>query len=476
MTQMGGSHLENVAEDILCLILMLCDIYTVLSVSQVNKSLRRIAYSKQIWICLIADLSARGLIDLPHDRALQTYSVVEMFEEVKRVVLGPQTWSRPELTPIISREIKVSNSSADDTRSHELLPGGIYLLVEQSFHLELWHVPTSAVIWSLNCPLVSRSKYSIELVDHQRSAIFQYFNLPRLMRFIHIDLDTGYSKKVFELVSPQETSFASWPKISGDFFHCGLWGPTEGNYFMAGNWRTGTTAMFKCESPTEVNPWIPLQTNLVAGHIFSARHLPPQSLWIHTFSLKDFFSRWQPTRLTSIDDAISIYDMPPTISQLLPFKYPRRAHMGLYESPLRHDTYKLMLYVIGHQPSRYSLKGMRQTLSTLLKNTTIMERAQKAPCTLYSFHLSISDNTIVNSALSSSAGSPYLYSHGIMSYAGYVETRIGVTSLHLCDPYTRKVRDQKLGPIEAPKIGHLSQYSHAVTSCKNSSYIISYYV
>ncbi|KAJ7288729.1 hypothetical protein C8J57DRAFT_1707088 [Mycena rebaudengoi] len=261
------------------------------------------------------------------------YSVVEMFEEVKRVVLGPQTWSRPELTPIISQEIKVSNSSADDTRSHELLPGGTYLLVEQSFHLELWHVPTSAVIWSLSWLLVSRSQYSIELVDHQRSAIFQYFNLPRLMRLIHIDLDTGYSKKVFELVSPQKTSFASWPKISGDFFHCGLWGPTEGNYFMAGNWRTGRTAMFKCESPTEVNPWIPLQTNLVAGHIFSARHLPPQSLWIHTFSLKDFFSRWQPTRLTSIGDAISIYDMPPTISQPLPFKYPRRAHMGLYESP-----------------------------------------------------------------------------------------------------------------------------------------------
>ncbi|KAJ7247031.1 hypothetical protein C8J57DRAFT_724973 [Mycena rebaudengoi] len=236
--------LADLVEDILRRILMLCDIYTVLSVSQVNKSLRRTAYSKEIWIYLMNGLAARGLIDLPHDRPLQDYSSAELIEEVQRIILGPKTWSCPRpAAPIIAREFRIPCSLPDSQQplcSLQLLPGGTHLVAEFASRLELWHVATSIVIWFLEVNwMISREyRYSIELCDDRRSAILVTLDNRRLMRLIHIDLGTGGSSEIFQ-VEPhsQVDQFGNTPLISANFFGCILesWRKQS---FMVSNWRT----------------------------------------------------------------------------------------------------------------------------------------------------------------------------------------------------------------------------------------------
>ncbi|KAJ7270429.1 hypothetical protein C8J57DRAFT_1321804 [Mycena rebaudengoi] len=369
--------LEDLADDILCLILVFCDIYTVLFVSRVNKSLRRIGYSKQIWIYLIHDLAARGLFDLPHDRPLQEYSTVELIEEVQRIVLGPKTWSRPRrAAPLIAREFRIPSTRLDDLPrllSVQLLPRDTHLVVEYTSRIDLWHVAASAVIWFVEDNWMTRvCRYSIQLCDDQRSAIL-------------VTLDTP---QIFKVEPPtQEAQFGCRPVISGDFFGC------------------KKTVIINYNPYAEVADWF---FPLAADHIFftARRGLPPHNQWLYAFPLKDCFTR----SATSI----SIDDRPMHIAQELPLAKPYCTNMVLYISPLRHDTSKLLLYIAGYQrpkPPRYSLKGMHQMLSTLFKNKTTIE---PDACALYYFHFSLSTtNTIVNLTQSSSAGFSFAACHHI---------------------------------------------------------------
>ncbi|KAJ7364242.1 hypothetical protein DFH08DRAFT_949852 [Mycena albidolilacea] len=48
---------EVLDEDIMLKVISLCDVYTTLSVSTVNKTLRRVAFVKQLWLFSVRDLA-----------------------------------------------------------------------------------------------------------------------------------------------------------------------------------------------------------------------------------------------------------------------------------------------------------------------------------------------------------------------------------------------------------------------------------
>jgi hypothetical protein len=227
----------------------------------VNKNLRRIAYSKQIWIYLIDYLAAKGLIDLPHDRPLQEYSTAELIEEVQRIVLGPKTWSRQRrLSPLIALEFRIPRTRPDGQPklfSVQLLPGGTHLVVEYTSRIELWHVAASAVIWFLEDNWTTRvCRYSIELCDDQRSASLATLDTPYLLRLIRIDLSTGGSTEIFKVEPPsQYPHFGCRPVICGDFFGCVLesW---ANHCFMVGNWRTEKTVIINYNPHAEAADWL----------------------------------------------------------------------------------------------------------------------------------------------------------------------------------------------------------------------------
>ncbi|KAJ7877341.1 hypothetical protein B0H13DRAFT_2279331 [Mycena leptocephala] len=89
--------------DVLLYILTLSDIYTIISLSQVNKFLHAITTTKHPWISVVRDLSSRWMIDHPAE-ILETFETEVIMAEVKRAICGPQTWSkRQKLPPMISR-------------------------------------------------------------------------------------------------------------------------------------------------------------------------------------------------------------------------------------------------------------------------------------------------------------------------------------------------------------------------------------
>ncbi|KAJ6586171.1 hypothetical protein B0H19DRAFT_1111663 [Mycena capillaripes] len=79
---------ESLGEDVILQTLSLCDVYAVLSVSMVNKFLRRIALVKQLWLSLVHDLGVRGVLDLPPGEL--NHSTSELISLVKR---KPVPWS-----------------------------------------------------------------------------------------------------------------------------------------------------------------------------------------------------------------------------------------------------------------------------------------------------------------------------------------------------------------------------------------------
>ncbi|KAJ6454706.1 hypothetical protein C8R45DRAFT_1111943 [Mycena sanguinolenta] len=76
--------LEELPADLLLRILFFADIYTVLTISQVNVFFHAIASTKQLWLLLTRDLFLRGLIDIPSDEVNLSLSSDELIAQIKR--------------------------------------------------------------------------------------------------------------------------------------------------------------------------------------------------------------------------------------------------------------------------------------------------------------------------------------------------------------------------------------------------------
>ncbi|KAJ7282396.1 hypothetical protein C8J57DRAFT_1295260, partial [Mycena rebaudengoi] len=403
--------LQELAEDILYLILCLCDVYTVLSVSQ---------------LYLIQDLVTRRFIDLPSNRALKDSSTPELIEEVKKIVLGPKTWSRgTRARPIVSREHRIPVNAGFPSPILRLLPGGAYLTVQTPTHCDLWNVAACALVWSCEHDEFLGPRY-VELVDVDDgcSAICLGLETSRVMSVIRIDLNTGDSTELNRVEAPPDTEFRGRPRASGDFYSCALlpsvW---PQRYLVLGNWRTESTVLI-----TRVLPMLyrslpdidPVQVFQTGGYIFFTTPLldPPPHLRLSAVSLHAHLSQPAPNQSHSLDAALILYDLPPVVVQDLPFTSRFLAHIVVYDSPLRDDTFKLMIYRIGHNfgdiPHPPSvLRRIRQGLSTFLRQPT------EFPGTLYTFRFSTAGARVVDWTLTSAAPVVALPFIPFISYAGY---------------------------------------------------------
>ncbi|KAJ7246466.1 hypothetical protein C8J57DRAFT_1360540 [Mycena rebaudengoi] len=491
----GRLRLEDLTEDVLYPMLCFCDVYTVLSLSQVNRNFRRIAYAKHLWTYLIQNLVARRLIDLPHNRAVTDYSIAELIEEVKRVVLGPKTWSdESSVAPVVSRELQILRTFTEFLFPHfRLLRGGKYLLVEVASHIELqlWDVTACAVVWSLQGGSLERSQ--VEVIDEDTAIFVGLESSYRLVRVIQITLSTGDSSELFRVEAPPDTFWEHYLAVSGEFYMCVLAVSGRPRHLVIGNWRTETTAVLKYEHSELAARTLEERLQLAAGHIFftaiAGHPFPPHHLRLSVVSANECLNRHQPNRPISTDDAISIYDLPAVVLQDLPFRHKiYQTKLVVHESPLRHDTYKCTILLVGKAVPKSFLRQMRWRLSS---GNTHAYPLPEHPCNLYTFHLSTarSNNRFVGwQQTSFAAGVPcLLWRHGIISYAGYVDAAPGLSmpcslaNVHLRDPRSGR---ERIGKEEKPLLRaptclgtrYLSPHSHAVVTHTNSHYVISYHV
>ncbi|KAJ6566694.1 hypothetical protein B0H19DRAFT_1257885 [Mycena capillaripes] len=84
--------------DVMGHIFALSDVYTILSLSRVNRLFHKISSTKQLWLSVVCNLFARQLIDTPL-ADIDKLSKDALVDEVKLVVDGPETWS-PMFEPL----------------------------------------------------------------------------------------------------------------------------------------------------------------------------------------------------------------------------------------------------------------------------------------------------------------------------------------------------------------------------------------
>ncbi|KAJ6476855.1 hypothetical protein C8R45DRAFT_1216698 [Mycena sanguinolenta] len=143
--------LSDLAADVIFSILAFCDIASVVSVGQTCRSLHALAFEKSVWLVLLDNLRRRCILDHNCTPNLETLSTAEMIEIVKRLLIGPQTWSpeNPNAVAEISRKITLHpditmNSTADVVK---LLQSGRYVLFTNSFELKCWSVADDSLVW-----------------------------------------------------------------------------------------------------------------------------------------------------------------------------------------------------------------------------------------------------------------------------------------------------------------------------------------
>ncbi|KAJ7765605.1 hypothetical protein B0H16DRAFT_1883066 [Mycena metata] len=226
-------HLDQFNADVLLHIFSLTDVYTIGSLSQVNKHFHAVASTKQLWISVIRDLSHRRLIDAPPDPILETLSTEALKDEIRRVVNGPNTWSAQSMSlPTISRQITIALPETHRYSAAELLPGGTHIVLffmsSQTRGLECREVHTGRKVWSREAPN-----------SHVRSAAFDLHGESKMVAclvndeageygivVLEVNLRTGESRDHLDL--PLHAEVPSEMQISGDFI-CFRVAQTHGN-------------------------------------------------------------------------------------------------------------------------------------------------------------------------------------------------------------------------------------------------------
>ncbi|KAJ6557003.1 hypothetical protein DFH09DRAFT_1317579 [Mycena vulgaris] len=137
--------LLDLDDDVLGTLLSACDVYTVLIVATVNRNLRTLALSKSVWLALVADLTARCLMDPLPNEMLDTCSSLDLITEVRRLVCGPTTWA--DLFPTVGRTRSI-RLPVGCTSKAKLLPGGRYVAVFRESSFDCWNLISGKCVWS----------------------------------------------------------------------------------------------------------------------------------------------------------------------------------------------------------------------------------------------------------------------------------------------------------------------------------------
>jgi hypothetical protein len=102
---------------------------------------------------MVRDLSWRQLIDPPDDETLQTMSTAALIDKVKRVVIGPFTWSPASSTPAtLYHQITLSLEGLNDHSDDIFCPDGRHIVLNRrhgAFYsgVECWNVRTGRRVW-----------------------------------------------------------------------------------------------------------------------------------------------------------------------------------------------------------------------------------------------------------------------------------------------------------------------------------------
>ncbi|KAJ7629258.1 hypothetical protein DFH06DRAFT_1226222 [Mycena polygramma] len=241
-------QLVDLGTDVLSRVFALTDVYTVLVLSQANRLLHDVGSTKQLWLSIVRDLSARRLIDaLPVD--VGTLSKDALVEEVRRIVRGPRTWSpETKIPPTILRRIDLE---MDDSAFPELLPGGAYIVSYSAGcrrAVDCVKVATGRRTWSWSHPDFIVNSAVFDFCGASEAVVALVILTPTKdthLLLLQANLDTGHSRHLVQM--PLVPGDSSILQLLGDFVLCQLEQTyVRGTIFILLNWREEKFIVFDC--------------------------------------------------------------------------------------------------------------------------------------------------------------------------------------------------------------------------------------
>ncbi|KAJ7457496.1 hypothetical protein FB451DRAFT_1275038 [Mycena latifolia] len=337
--------IHSLNSDLLLHICMLLDVFTIISITRVNKYLRAIVSAKQLWISVVRDLSERWLIDPPAEENLENLSTAELIQQVKHGVVGPLTWSSALPTPpAISREISISLETLQGESSHvEFLPEGRHILFYKPTRefpdgVECWEVHSGRRVWGWASPSrpVRHATFDFrqggsEAVVSLESCVQNHFSI------VEADLKTGESHELLDL-----PVCARRVKISDDFFVCRVhlhqWPRPWPGYVLLVNWRMAELILFNSTNLQDFE--------LFPGHIALTYCNSSTPVHVRIYSTVSFDHLWRRLNEFTLDEPTD----PPEISHIpiniLSIDMPSKPIMTLLfisESPVHNESYELVV-------------------------------------------------------------------------------------------------------------------------------------
>ncbi|KAJ7771106.1 hypothetical protein DFH07DRAFT_804898 [Mycena maculata] len=265
MAPVLGSTLQfsELVDDVILLVLVHCDISSVLAVGQTSKQLHRLASEKYLWLSLVTDLARRGFIDRPPDDDLRDLSKDQLVGLVKKIVVGPRPL-RHKNKVLESRRITLPQGHTTDPnafgRTLRLLPGGKYvLLFRRRISLECWSIADQKMIWTHVCSVkgVVVEDFAVQLTDERHFVIMTSHYHSSAQRnfaeFTAVDLASGRSR----FIRASYPEHYGYPLVS--IMHLAICGDIAAIYcadehfmLLLINWRTGSYAMVQLSVDDDV--------------------------------------------------------------------------------------------------------------------------------------------------------------------------------------------------------------------------------
>ncbi|KAJ6582212.1 hypothetical protein B0H19DRAFT_1252330 [Mycena capillaripes] len=382
--------LQELGDDVIIKILSLCDVYAVLTMSTVNKSLRRLALTKQLWVYLMHNLVSRGLLDRHSDAEIDAYSAQDIVDEIKRIVCGPETWApMSPYAPTAHREFTFHiNVKTDDIHDLRLIPGGTHAILLTNEDVRLYDARTGCCLWT---KISRQSSIVTDMVDGGETVRIllvpsTYSENAYLSLTLHcsktrtkdictiqeVNLITGETHEVFNLPMLLNGSSSNlwWcGDLRENFFilHLYVCSVLCGNIFILVDGRNNKQVILT------YSDWSSdLKPRLLRDHVLVTYEDRTQAPSCHHVLALTVFSAleayWHPLNVDTTTIPFRkalIFPVPvnppvpdkhiptTTVATLLLNGMPiSRGHtcslVAVYENPLQHNNYKIMLYLTSH--------------------------------------------------------------------------------------------------------------------------------
>ncbi|KAF7368292.1 hypothetical protein MVEN_00150400 [Mycena venus] len=476
--------LQGLGDDVILKILSLCDVCAVLTISTVNKSFRHLTLTKQLWVHLMHNLVSRGLLHQRTDAEIDAYSARDVIDEIKRIVCGPETWAPTSpCAPAAHREFTFHiNVKTDDICHLRLTPGGTHAILQTSEDVRLYDARTGRCLWTK----ISRmSSIVTDIVDG--GEMVRVLLVPSTcsenaeITIQEVNLITGETCEVFNLPMPLNSSpFDRWwcRDLREKFFilHLYLCSIPGGNIFILVDWRNNKQVILTYDD------WgSDLKPRLLRDHVLvTYEDRTPSSHHVLALTVFSAFETyWHPLNVdakTILFREAAVFPVPvnppipnkhiptTTVLTLLLNDMPiSRSYacslVAVYESPLQHDNYKIMLYLTSHAHPFTPHNRLLLTFSC-------------APNTISGAPLTLQQT-------SSTHGPQDSYGHEVLSYAGYVIHWLAVPTI--VDFRGVRAEARTRGGFNVVKADpgwekmHFSSSNSAVLGVANGSVTVRYY-